>query len=432
MTPSRICAWTLIAWLCPLVPAADDFLPSQALYEAGLAKFWQLRIPLEKDQRVLDAYLVDDQLYLGTQDGYAYAIDAYTGVLRWVQPIARSGYRVRRPCHAEDRTVFVTPHDIQVYDRRTGDGISRRELRFPSATGPVCDGDRLFIGGLDGRLHVFDIDAERALWQVVVDGPIASTPTVLGDFVYVANDGQSVYACTRATKTFQWEIVTSGAITADLVADDNGVYVASQDQSLYLVNAEFGQIKWRVRFASPLREPPFVTPMTAYQYALGEGVVALETGPGFDVENKRVRWKLPQGRQVLATGQDVVYMLAGDGTLLEVAIKDGQVRHTVAASGFALGVPVPDNPTIFLAAADGRLFCARPPGIPFPRRQDVLNALRPLGAGQGEGAATQPTSQPTTRPVTKTPNPLQAGSRGVPLGGKSDVTKGFKGKEGPE
>ena len=61
MTPSRICAWTLIAWLCPLGPAADDFLPPQPLYEAGLAKFWQLRIPLEKDQRVQDAYLVDDQ-----------------------------------------------------------------------------------------------------------------------------------------------------------------------------------------------------------------------------------------------------------------------------------------------------------------------------------------------------------------------------------
>jgi len=428
MWPSRVCVWTLLACLVPSVCAQDDFLAPEPLHAAGLTKYWQLRLPLDRGQEVCDAYVVDDQIYLATQDGYVYAVDAPTGVLRWVRPVLRSTHRLRRPCHADDRTIIVTPVDVQIYARRTGDPIERWELRFPCSGAAITDGRRLYVGGLDSRLHVFDLETGQILWRVLVDGPIPALPVLVGDFLVIPSESVSVYACHRVTKAFGWQVNTTGFNAADLVADDNGVYIASQDQSLYLVNPEFGQIKWRVRCSSPLREPPFVTPTLAFQYSPADGIVAIETGAGLEIGSAPVRWRLAEGRHVLATHDNTVFVLTRGGDLLAVNVIDGVVRQAVPSNGLLLALPVRGHPTVLLAAADGRVFCARPLGVPPLRAEDIRGALRPPGGTSGSSAASQPTTRPAAG-ASKTTDPLSTGDRGVPLGGKSSVTRELQGRD---
>lgn len=427
MTRSRLCVLPLIALACGAVLGADDFIRAEPLHDAGLVKFWQLQLPLAPDQIVRDAYLVDDQLYFGTHDGYVYAVDAKTGILRWVQPVTRSGYHVRRPCHFAERTVFVTPIDIQFYDKRTGDGLTRKPIRFPSGTGPITDGTRLFVGGLDGRLYAFDGQTQYVEWRLITDGPIYSTPTIYNQEVIVGNDGGTVYACTRERKAFLWRALTHGPVQADLVVDEFGVYVASRDQSLYCFDLGFGQVRWRVRFAAPLYDAPFVTPSLVFQYAPTEGVAAVDTAL-MPEDGERVRWKLPAGRLTLALNGELVYIL-GNEVLLAVQQKDGAIASTVPAPRFTMGLPVLDMPTVYLAAPDGRIFCARPPNVPFLRQEDVAAALRPGGA---DGKESVTATQPTTRPAPESTDPLQTKRGGTPIGGKSKVSRGYKGGEDSE
>lgn len=436
MTRSRICISALIAFSVPLAHTEQDYLEPGSLYEAGLVKYWQLRLPLEADQSLVDTYLVDDQLYLGTRDGYLYAVDAYTGVVRWFQPVTRSGYRLQRPCHLDDRTILVTPVDIQVYDRRTGQGILRQQLRFPSGTAPITDGYLLFVGGLDNRLYAFDAETLWIDWRLYLDGPVSATPAffdrVYGEdrkipLVFAATNGGGTWAATRYHKRFQWRAQTLGPVTADVIATEAGVYVASQDRSLYLFDVEVGRTRWQARFSAPLREAPFVTDDVAYQYSAGDGIVAVETRLDYEIQ-KRVRWTLPQGRRVLATDEDSAYILSQADELLVVRIADGAVQHTIPAAGFKFGIrpvmPADDPPTIFLAASDGRLFCARPPSVPPLTRQDILDATRPVQVTEeGESAAKVETRE---SPVAAGRNPLEAARRGRPIGGKSKVTKRFQ------
>lgn len=418
MRRSLLFVWTLIGLVCPAAMAAEDFIPPQPLHQAGLVKFWQLRLPLEKDQQVRDAYLVGDQLYLGTQDGYVYAVHALTGAIRWLQPVTRSGYRVRRPCQAGDQIIFVTPTDVQVYDHRTGEGISRHELRFPSGTAPTTDGVRYFIGGIDRRLYASDIQTHLGLWKLLNDGPISSTPAIRGEVIFVANDAGTVSACTRADKIYYWKATTYGAVSADLVADENGVYAASRDQSLYLLDLEHGNVRWRARFSGPLYDAPMVTPELAFQYCPDDGLVAVETAVvGVD---RRQRWKLPQGRLALTVDEQHVYVLTTASDVLVVKLKDGKIEHTVPTGGFTLGMPAIESNTIFLASPDGRLFCARPRGVPFLRRADVLAALRPPGAPE---PTEEPTTQPATQPAEEVPDRLRTKRGGAPIGGKSKVSR---------
>jgi len=423
-----LCIPMLFLLANPVALAESDFIPDQPLRDAGLAKFWQLQLPLDPGQELRDAHLVDDQLYLGTQDGFVFALHASTGVLRWLRPVTRPAYHIRRPCHAGENTYFVTPTDIVVYDRRSGKPLDRRALRFPSGSSPLCDGERLFIGGLDRRLYAFDIDTLYVAWKVVTNGPIASRPALRGDHVFAANNGGSIYACTRDKKVLHWKGQTFDSVTADLVVHEkHGVYVASRDLSLYLLDFDFGRIRWRARFSGPLYEAPIVTDELAYQYCPDDGLVAVETA--VIGAEERLRWKLPRGRTALTVHDGLAYILTKDATIVAVDTKTGEVMSTLSAPGFTIAIPAPMSSTILVAAEDGRVFCARPVGAPPLLETDVLAALRP----PAETPAETPVVEAETEKAASGPEDiLSTKRRGIPIGGKSKVTRSFKGEEESE
>jgi len=401
--------------------AADgDYLPARALQDAGLMKYWQLQLPLDRGQVVRDVYLVDEALYVATQDGYVYALDAYTGVLRWLQPVTRSGYKVRRPTHLGDLVVFVTPVDIQTYDRRSGDGQSRHDLRYPPGSAIVTDGQRLFVGGLDRRLYSLELPHLFYAWRVVTNGPITSSPAVHGENVYVATEAGGVYACTRADKRLVWQTSVFGPVSADLVVTEDGVYVASRDQSLYLLFLETGEIRWRARFSGRLLEPPVVTPAVVFQYCEDDGLVAVENRV-VGVE-ERLRWRLREGRQALTVHEGTVYVLSRDAELLAVREVNGEVAVRIPAPGFTLGAPAVATSTVFLASPDGQLFCARPRNLPPLKPEDIVNALRPAAE---PATRPPPDSAPRTAGPALPGDPLRSDRRGAAIGGRSRISRGF-------
>jgi len=416
----------LVTLIAPTAAAQEDYLPAAALQEAGLVKYWQLQLPLESGQQIQHAYLVDDQLYLGTQDGYVFAVHAPTGVIRWLQPVSRSAYPLRRPCHAGDNVVFVTPTDMQIYNRRTGEPIARRDLRFPAGTGGVSDGDQVFVGGLDRRLYAISVATQFVNWKVLTGGPITSTPVVRDQRIYFANDAGQVYCCTRDDKTLVWQATTHGRISADLVVTEAGVFVACRDFSLYLLDPNYGNVRWRARLSGPLQDPPVVTSGLAYQYSPAEGLVAVEA-TAVGIVEKRVRWTLANGRMALTVANDWVYVLTGDETLAAVDVGNGQMRYAVPAGGFTIGLPAPQDQTVWLASYDGRIFCARPRGTPPLHKDDLLAALRSATEPEPTPAAATPAA-----PSAVAEDPLRSKRQGLPIGGKSKVSREFRGGGGAQ
>jgi len=421
----RLCLWTLAILPCSSA-LAQDFIPPVPLANAGLVKYWQLQLLLEPDQTIQTVYLIDDQLYAGTQDGYVFAVHAPTGVLRWVRQITRSGYPVRRPCHAGEQVIFVTPSDLQVYNRRTGEPLIRTDLRFPAGGAPVSDGARIFLGGVDHRLYAFDARTHYLDWRLVTSGAVNSTPTIRADTIYFANDAGAVYACTRENKTFRWQTSTYDQITADLVVDERGVFVASRDYSLYLLDLNFGNIRWRARLSGPLYEAPVLTPDTVYQYTPADGLVAIDSQTIGETD-KRIRWKLPNGRTLLTVHKDRAYVLTRDGTVAVLNVGDGTPVMDIPADGLTLGLPAPEAETVYVAGPDGRLFCARPVGVTPLSKEEILAALQPPRTADA-GATSRPTTQPAAKPVDR----LVTERLGPVSGGRSKVSQEFRPGSKPE
>ncbi len=416
---------SLLCGLAAVGAPAQDFVESHGLHQAGLAKYWQLQLPLDRGQQVADAWLVDDQVYVTTRDGWVFAIHAHTGAVRWLRQVTTAGYRLLRPCHAGERTIFVTPSEILQVNRLVGEAIRRTPLRFPAGSPPVSDGQLIYLGALNHRVYAFPLDLDFELWKAGVGSPVTAAPALFeGELFIPGNDGL-IHACVARNKLQRWISRTTGPITADLVADRNGVYVASQDQSLYQFDLQFGGIRWRVRLNAPLSEPPLVTSEHAFQYSPADGVVGIQAA-GVNVA-ERVLWKLPRGRRALTTDSRHVYVLTIDESVQVVRIGDGQVVHEFPAPGLTIAIPSPAETAICLASVDGRVFCARPLGTPLVTAEDVRKALLPPApppALPPEGPAAGAASG-SVELVPRSP------SAGPPVGGKSRVSRRFGESGGP-
>lgn len=399
-----------------------DFIDSAALHQAGLVKYWQIGLPLAPEQHLADCYLVDDQIYAATQDGFVYALHAQTGTIRWVKQVTRAGYRVRRPCHVGGLTIFVTPSAIIQYDRHSGRPVRMMETRFPTGSPPVSDGARIYLGGIDQKIYAFFPDQDFELWKARANGAITSRPALFGDHLFFAGEDGRVFACVAANKSFYWRTGGMGSITADLAADENGVYVATLDNALILLDPTLGGRRWRTRFTGALYEPPVITPATAFQYCAEDGVVAINTGT-IGVE-QRVRWTLPRGRQALTVEDKLVYLLSSDESLIVVGLDDGHLVHTIPAAGFTIPMASPGELALYIASKDGRIFCARKRGVPAVRADDVRAALN--SPEDGEGAALATTDERTAAPAAGE-DQLESKRPGPPVGGKSKVSKEYTG-----
>lgn len=409
--------------------AEEDFLDPVALRDAGLTKYWQLRLPLEADQTITDAYLVEDVIYAATNDGYVYAVHANTGAVRWMRPVMRSGYRLPRPCHAGDDVVFITPTRIRMFEKYAGDAVQEIELQFPTAGGAVTDGELLYLGSVNQRFYGFSLSTALEVWKAGSHGPISSTPVLHDQYLFVASQDHAVYACVAKNKRFHWQRSTNGPITADLVADENGIYVASRDQSLYLLDFESGRVRWRQRFSGPLYEPPVLTPELAYQYCPDDGVVAVVVDPLKD--DPRLRWKIQRGRSLLTIDTKRAYVLTRDDSIQVMSIGDGVYGPTIAAPGFTIPIPSPQNASILIASPAGRLFCARSKDAPPITAADVSAALYPPSQPETTATTVQSRTPAGTMDGGES-NPLSARQSSLPAGGKSKVSQDRQSGGGPK
>jgi len=421
--PKKLAFVGLIALLCASAASAQgDFIDSQALLDADLVKYWQLPLPLQSEQELVAVYLVDDQLYAVVQDGYVYALDAKTGVIRWVKQVTTAGYEIRRPCHHGRLTIFVLPPTLVQYDRYSGQPIRRGDMRFPSGTPAVSDGVRFYIGGIDQKIYAFLPGQDFEVWKARAEGQIISQPALMGENLFFADDGGNVFSCVAADKRFQWRSRKIGSVTADLAVDLNGVYAAARDYSLYLLSPEAGHLRWRMRFSGPLVEPPVITPEIVFQYCREDGVTAIN--PNADRESRKM-WTVTETRGFLTLDDKSAYLLGRDENIHVVNLDDGKSTHMVPSAGFTMFAPTTETTAMFLAAKDGKLFCARKRGVPVLLASDVKKAAAgpaTASADDAEDAASATDAAEADGDVLTSKRP------GPPIGGKSKVTKEYAGE----
>lgn len=140
--------------------------------------------------------IVDDRealCYIGSHDGFLYALDVSTGFITW--RFRTAGPVISSPT-IYDKYVIVGSVDGNVYgvDLVTGREKWRFATEGPIVSSPVVRNQTVYIGGTDKHLYCLDAKNGKEIWKFQSDGKITSTPYLAEELVIFGALDNTVYA----------------------------------------------------------------------------------------------------------------------------------------------------------------------------------------------------------------------------------------------
>jgi outer membrane protein assembly factor BamB len=210
-------------------------------------------------------------VYVGSGDGFLYAIDARTGDVRWRQQLG-AGPVTSTPAVA-DGLVYVNGRDGVFRALRVADGRAAWSIKagppvslawgeesgqFYTSSATLTDGAVLF-GATDGHVYAADARTGRERWRFAAGARVYSTPAVANGVVYVGTQRGVVHAIDLGTGKARWRYETAGAalesrkfgydrttVQSSPAVVDGVVYVGARDGWLYALEAASGTERWRL------------------------------------------------------------------------------------------------------------------------------------------------------------------------------------------
>jgi eukaryotic-like serine/threonine-protein kinase len=131
--------------------------------------------------------------YVGSFDGYLYAIQVESGYRMW-------RYRTGRPIVAspivDGNLVFFGVTDGQFYGVNTQTGRDKWKFSAEASIvgGAVVEGDSVYFGDADGNFYCLDKNDGKEKWRFKTQNGITSTPLIANEKIYITSMDKTIYA----------------------------------------------------------------------------------------------------------------------------------------------------------------------------------------------------------------------------------------------
>jgi len=140
--------------------------------------------------------IVDGTVYVGSRDGFMYALDQATGTRKW----------------------------------RVSHQVSW------AMSSPSIVGDALIAGTSDGAfLHRVDVTTGEEVWRFQAEGYTWSSPALAGSTAYIGDGAGYLWAVDAETGTERWSFRTGGGVYSSPWVADGTVYFGADDGAVYAV-----------------------------------------------------------------------------------------------------------------------------------------------------------------------------------------------------
>jgi outer membrane protein assembly factor BamB len=266
------------------------------------------------------------QVYVGSDDGFLYAIEPERGTIRWSAKL--KGAIERSPDIAPDSLYVATAADrVYAIDPNSGGTRWQYERDMPEGftihgnAAPRRAGDVVFAGFSDGYLVALRATSGELLWsrslaaasEQFVD--VDATPIVDGDRVFAASFSGGIYGLGGKDGEVLWHTLVDG--TSDIALGSENLYAVSAREGLAALSRQ-GNLLWRQGLpeAGDLTVPAEVGPYLVFSGSR-EGLFILERRTG-----KLLQVFDPARGMCAAPTVDVegrtLYVLANSGALYAV------------------------------------------------------------------------------------------------------------------
>jgi outer membrane protein assembly factor BamB len=247
--------------------------------------------------------------------------------------------------HAQSREVAMFRGDAThsgVYAGSPGQYLAGLQWRFLTEgdviSSPTVLGETVYVGSGDGRLYALDRNTGARKWAFDAGNPIPSSPAIGGGAVYFGTRDGHFFGVDARTGKQRWTLATGAVMPWPWGHESGDVYLSSPafadgtvffgagDGRVYAVDAATGKEKWRAQTSGRVRSSPAVDASRVYVGSADGRVYAFERATGAQ------KWKFET-----------------EGVKLESG-KFGFDRRTVQSS------PAVANGTVFVGARDGWIY----------------------------------------------------------------------------
>jgi len=324
--------------------------------------------------------VVADTVYVGSDDGFLYALESATGRLRW--------------------------------RFETGGAVRAR---------PAVDAGKVLVPSDDGRLYCLDAASGQPDWTVTIgaspaprsspgsDGyrydSFASAAVVDGGTVFVGTlDGEMV-ALDRANGSERWRFSAGDSVTSTPAVYRRILMFGSFDHHVYAVDSRSGELRWRFDTGAPVVSSPAVAGSVTIIGSRSYDLFGLDTDDG------SVRWRFYDWfswiESSAAIADGTAYIGSSDsGQLRAIRADDGQLRWAFDTPGSAWGTPAVTADRVFIGSVGVRdYFIDHRPGFFAVDR------------GTGRAVWWYPTDQPEDRKLSGYVSSPAVGGERVYVGG---------------
>lgn len=221
----------------------------------------------------------DDQIFFGTEAGDVFCVaqprkdGPPTGQLVWRYNTSASV--TASPLVTQSGLVIVGSCDSYIYalDRDTGKLVWKISTGGPVLASASKVGRRIpagvdnsgratsrsagvLVGSSDGKLYAIEEVGGQVIWTFTSDGPITAAPVLYGDRLYLTNRSGSVYALEPATGRQLWTARIQGSIAHSPALDDERLYVGATEGGVFAMDNATGKMVWQCDLRTTLAASP--------------------------------------------------------------------------------------------------------------------------------------------------------------------------------
>jgi outer membrane protein assembly factor BamB len=277
---------------------------------------------------------VNGTLYAIDNNGFAFALDADTGKLRWKRRVAEKN--ASAPAYSHHR-VFVTnlvPGQVLALNAKNGRTEWHKELGSRTESSPLVVGNRVFFGDEGGVLYAIDRRNGHTIWTAQLNGAIKAAPAYHHGILFVGDYGGTMSAVNSHSGKIKWQAGSqgvafggTGAFYSTPAVAFGRVYSGNNDSRVYSFQESNGSLAWSHSTGGYVYSSPTVantpnTPPTVYIGSYDGNLYAI------DAKSGETRWSQPAGGRVIgspgAVGQIVYVAEFDDTTTTGFAMKNGR------------------------------------------------------------------------------------------------------------
>ncbi|MDT0344929.1 outer membrane protein assembly factor BamB family protein [Streptomyces litchfieldiae] len=296
-------------------------------------------------------------MYVGSDHGYLYALDAASAEERWRCPVG--GDTLSTPVVSGDVVYVSGDRGYLTAVDATGAAGTEKWLFTEGGqafTLPTVAGGLVFAGSVDGRLYAVDAGGGSQAWRFATGGEIWSPPAVADEVAYVGSQDGHLYAVDTGSGEERWRFPTGGPVGVSPAVSGGVVFFGGEDPHLYAVDVASGRERWRFTAGDSVWSWPTVTGGVVYVGSRDGHLYAVDATSG----NERWRFRTGGGSwSAPAVADGVAYVGSQDGHLFAVDTGSGEERWRYRTGDEVWASPVVADGVVYVASRDGHLYAVR-------------------------------------------------------------------------